>query len=1483
MALSPIGQKIAQQPSNGGILSLGNQVTRQPNLSPIGQKIDMSIFNNQPQGGQSIRPLPGSTISQAPQVQRAPFVQIAQALLPKPVFQSFDEHVVSKISPLKKVIAPSFSDQLKTAQNEKPNQSTPQLVQRAKELDTETGMTRVGDNLVDPMGIGGSMKRVVNKPLSEAGKKVINSFADLSNGVKKMSFEEGTQIRSQVQKIADELQRMGRITKEEAIAPNKNLADTLKRISDEEPKAPISQSLQKPVKQEARPTPAKEAIAKRMTEDEFVKGQTPDTSYQGGHQPTPGTRSFDLTELVDGEEVIPKDMYSQWYGSRGTPEDLQSIAVLKKIKGNPEAEVTIYRAGPSKDFNNGDWVTFSKKYADGHAIGNVEAGKSMQVYSKVVKAKDVRWAMDDVNEFGFYPSDIKTTSQLRAEYQAAKGTPIQQEAKQAILQKPKGTSEAQRTRIEKNVENPILKQIQKGSTDGHFADAKDALQKAKGLSAQDITKRHPDINLKRDVPVTDIYGKKSVIPAGEALTPYELKGNKVLLQDGETYIVSKNQAQNVMSNAVKGEAPTLKKPSGILQLAKDYATELKRQPRLGLSAEDVTKGLKPDSFDKAQKVSPIDRLIAENKVRVVSRDGRDVYQVKKGGQWVNKRDESSTLASFEVKTKAPVLSKPKSQLSDALEQKKLAIEIQQEALDNNPAKQLSKNISTRGEFKGGLREGVDDQAKSAGFDSAEEARDAYDAYKVQKVRLQEDRVALRKSIEQEKSQGLLAKAMQKPVAVVKAPVSKTISKAEVATLEEQAQQALGEVRLPQSEKPLSLEKIITPQTPVGKKVNFIDWLRTPDRVLRKIGFGKEADLLRDQYEKYVMELPKNMATIKAWSKRVPPASSKRIFQYLDGEKIALSPAEQKVATEIQAYLKNWANRLKLPEDNRVTNYITHLFDEQLIAKEFDEDLAKIIADKVPGAVYDPFLLKRLGAKGYKQDVWGALDAYTKRATRKVHMDPALERIQEKAGSSLEFSNIEKTQFDFIQHYIERVNLRPTNTDTLVDNSIKSIIGYRFGQRPLTNLLRVLRKMTYSGMLGGNLSSAIRNLSQGVNTYATLGEKYTTIGYAKLFNPSSHAELEAQGILANTFIEDRTLSTTKNALKKLDKALFVFFDTAERINRGAAYFGAKSKGLNKGMSEDEAIKYAKKIVRNTQFNYDVVDQPQMISSDIVKTFAQFMSYPIKQTEFLAGLVKDKNLAGVIRYAIGGAAFVYTVGQAMGMDMKELLPFSGIVTGDQKFGTTPSMKLPVEVVKAVVDAPNKYGGDRTTEQKLKDIGKSAVGLIPGGVQIKKTYEGLKANREGGVFTNSGDKQFETGQTTGSKIQNALFGKYSGKNAKDHFDGVKTPEQKLKAKKLEESKKEREVIQPIFDKVQALTAEGKDEEVQKVLDDLTDTQYDTLISIRASYRSKNTEAVRLKLELDPKEAMEYIRTLPEQEANRIVETILTDEEFDLLMTGK
>ena len=377
---------------------------------------------------------------------------------------------------------------------------------------------------------------------------------------------------------------------------------------------------------------------------------------------------------------------------------------------------------------------------------------------------------------------------------------------------------------------------------------------------------------------------------------------------------------------------------------------------------------------------------------------------------------------------------------------------------------------------------------------------------------------------------------------------------------------------------------------VSKKVNILDYLRTPDRVLEKIGLKQESDFLKKQYNNYLDELPQEINKVTGWYERVKgnTGAEKRIFQYLDGQNVKLEGEELRVAKEMRQYLTDWADKLGLPEDKRISNYITHIFEKDFIHKEFDEDLAKLISEKIPGSVYDPFLQKRLGKMGYVEDAFRALDAYTKRAVRKYNMDPALERLRGREG------DLDLSSWKYVKSLTDRVNMRPTDLDNLLDNFIKgkSVAGYSFGQRPTAAITRRFRQMVYRATLGLNIGSALRNLTQGVNTYAKLGEKNTGISYYKAIKSilSNDSELEKVGVLRDNMIQDRTLSAKKQTIEKLDKGLWVLFDMAEKINRGAAYFGAKSKALAEGKTDQEAIQAGINLARQTQFTFGSVDTP-----------------------------------------------------------------------------------------------------------------------------------------------------------------------------------------------------------------------------------------------------------------------------------------------------
>jgi hypothetical protein len=570
------------------------------------------------------------------------------------------------------------------------------------------------------------------------------------------------------------------------------------------------------------------------------------------------------------------------------------------------------------------------------------------------------------------------------------------------------------------------------------------------------------------------------------------------------------------------------------------------------------------------------------------------------------------------------------------------------------------------------------------------------------------------------------------------------------------------------------------------KANALDVLRTPEKVLNKMGLEKEAKLIRKGWDKYKSDKNIELNKINEWYKQAPDKeSSQAIFKYLDGQKVNLSDTQLKIANEIKTYLKDWADKLELPEDKRISSYITHIWEKGVEGTDIDPEFAKLIAEKVPGSVYDPFVTQRLGKQGYKEDVWAALDAYVKRATRKVNMDPALEKLKY-ASESLDLES-----YKYVKKYADALNMRPTELESLFDNAIKSVAGYRFTARPTAYLSSKWRKQIYRGALGLNIGSATRNLTQGVNTYAKLGEKYTILGYVdiakRLGTKDGLEELKRVGVLDDSFVADRSVSAMKRGVEKLDKFLFTFFDLAEKINRGSAYYGAKKKAIAKGMSEVEAVDFAKQIVRDTQFTFGAIDTPQILRSDINKTLGQFQSFNLKQAEFLGEMIKSKDVAGLVRFSAGSVLMLATIGKLIGLDWKDNLPFSDFITGEQKIADTPALQ-------ALTGAHQMIFGDEYEKSKGKDkLAKTLVLLAPAGSQIKKTFQGLKAGQQGYSSTKSGGARFLVPENR--KLQSAIFGQYSTPEAKEYFKEDRRPLSEKQTEVLKQSTDKKATYQEIM----------------------------------------------------------------------------------------
>jgi hypothetical protein len=148
-----------------------------------------------------------------------------------------------------------------------------------------------------------------------------------------------------------------------------------------------------------------------------------------------------------------------------------------------------------------------------------------------------------------------------------------------------------------------------------------------------------------------------------------------------------------------------------------------------------------------------------------------------------------------------------------------------------------------------------------------------------------------------------------------------------------------------------------------------------------------------------------------------------------------------------------------------------------------------------------------------------------------------------------------------------------------------------------------------------------------------------------------------------------------------------------------------------------------------------------------------------------MISNKELAGLIRYALSGLGMVYTVGKLIGMKPEDIIP-------SFRFGLPPTLKLPVEIGKSIIGIPDKYGNVPDTQERLQNIGKAVVPFIPAGTQIKKSVEGLTDVSKGFSETPKGLIKYPVEQNISNYVRGGLFGRHNLPEAQEYYKKERTP---------------------------------------------------------------------------------------------------------------
>lgn len=151
---------------------------------------------------------------------------------------------------------------------------------------------------------------------------------------------------------------------------------------------------------------ATEPLLREMVEQAAQeKGFDSDISFRMNHK---APRNDGYSASADNvAEMFGDDIYSRYavdYFGHGTDHkmDAESINVIQRVKDNPEAEITVYRAMPrdtqGTGIGNGDWVTTSKRYA--HEHGEAHLNDDYKIVSRQVLAKQLFTDGNSIHEWG---------------------------------------------------------------------------------------------------------------------------------------------------------------------------------------------------------------------------------------------------------------------------------------------------------------------------------------------------------------------------------------------------------------------------------------------------------------------------------------------------------------------------------------------------------------------------------------------------------------------------------------------------------------------------------------------------------------------------------------------------------------------------------------------------------------------------------------------------------------------------------------------------------------------------------------------------------------------------------------------------------------------------------------------------------------------------------------------------------------------------
>ncbi len=516
------------------------------------------------------------------------------------------------------------------------------------------------------------------------------------------------------------------------------------------------------------------------------------------------------------------------------------------------------------------------------------------------------------------------------------------------------------------------------------------------------------------------------------------------------------------------------------------------------------------------------------------------------------------------------------------------------------------------------------------------------------------------------------------------------------------------------------------------------------------------------------------------------AIQKQIVEYLEGTRKELSATDTQTAQMIRGFLDEKRAILKEQGFETLDDYFPHMFDKN------NDGVQKLFKGKTTGDINFGNLKQRVSdSDDFSKEITDVLATYSQGLNKKIYLEPALKPLQELSN----YDKISTLEAKWVDSYIDQLkNNKRSNIEEGFNNIVSSMMQ-KAGKQGDGNYYRSIlggqRMMSAVATMGINPGTALRNMTQMVNTVAGIGPKWSSIGLKRgtqalmegkgspAYKEMAEAGVFSGGVSKNYNADldqfDSNIRGIKGRSNGVANKMMIMVSASDSFLRAQAYWGAKAKAVSKGMNEADAMKFAREKVVDTQFITSKVDMPTALNGPGMRSLTQLATFSAKQAEFLADLgIKtvrkdgkwhlDPESAGRI-LAAAGAAGVATAAlePTIGFNKEEWIPFyaniAPFIPGNDKAASDALYRSPLVTLLAG-DGKSKMGLVEAIQSG--DIGEwfkdQAPAIIPGGTQIKKTTEGLDTTLTGESRNDKGNLRYLQDMGVDESIKAALFGQYS-----------------------------------------------------------------------------------------------------------------------------